>query len=295
MNIIVRYMTKNDCYVANRKITPKGIMVHSTATPDVMAAEWYDRWNKPDILKCVHAFVDDKEAYQYLPWDHRGWHAGGAANNTHIGFEICEPKDLNDKEYFEKAYRNAIKMCVFLCKEFNLTEKDVLCHAEGFKKGMATNHADVLHWFPRHGKNMDTFREDLKEALKPPKVVVAPKPKTWELYIQGDLAKELQHELNDLRIKDKDGNKLVVDGFLGDHTIEAMDKVLIKPYAGNGLVKVIQRRLMQLGFKLPKHGADSVISTGGETEKAVKAFQKSKGLKEDGIIGKNTMRELFKK
>ena len=28
--------------------------------------------------------------YQTLPWDHRGWHAGGSANNTHIGFEICE-------------------------------------------------------------------------------------------------------------------------------------------------------------------------------------------------------------
>jgi len=28
-------MTRNDCYPAGRKITPKGIMVHSTATPGV--------------------------------------------------------------------------------------------------------------------------------------------------------------------------------------------------------------------------------------------------------------------
>jgi len=69
-----KYMTRNDCYTAGRKITPKGIMVHSTAVPGVMAAEWFSRWNKSykagEINRqvCVHAFVDDKEVWQYLPW-----------------------------------------------------------------------------------------------------------------------------------------------------------------------------------------------------------------------------------
>ena len=91
MKLFTKYMTRNDCYTAGRKITPKGIMVHSTAVPGVMAADWFSRWNKSykagEINRqvCVHAFVDDKEVWQYLPWDHRGWHAGGAANNTHIG------------------------------------------------------------------------------------------------------------------------------------------------------------------------------------------------------------------
>jgi len=82
MKLFTKYMTQNDCYTAGRKITPKGIMVHSTAVPGVMAAEWFSRWNKSykagEINRqvCVHAFVDDKEVWQYLPWDHRGWHAG---------------------------------------------------------------------------------------------------------------------------------------------------------------------------------------------------------------------------
>ena len=81
MKLFTKYMTRNDCYTAGRKITPKGIMVHSTAVPGVMAAEWFSRWNKSykagEINRqvCVHAFVDDKEVWQYLPWDHRGWHA----------------------------------------------------------------------------------------------------------------------------------------------------------------------------------------------------------------------------
>ena len=42
---------------------------------------------------------------------------------------------------------------------------DILCHAEGYRAGIASNHADVEHWFPRHGKTMDDFRAAVKAAL----------------------------------------------------------------------------------------------------------------------------------
>lgn len=178
-------MTRNDCYKAGRKINPKGIMVHSTATPGVMAADWFNRWNKSYQARetsrqvCVHAFLDDKEVWQYLPWNHRGWHAGGGANNTHIGFEICEPGgfsygrgstmvgyDIKKNEgYFRKAWQNAVDLCVVLCKEYGLNERDIICHSEGNKKGIASNHADVMHWFPKHGEDMDSFRAAVRKAL----------------------------------------------------------------------------------------------------------------------------------
>ncbi len=184
-NLKKKYMTKNDCYKAGRKITPKGIMVHSTATPGVMAADWFSRWNKSykagEINRQVygHAFLDDKEIWQYLPWNHRGWHAGGKANDTHIGFEICEPGGFSysggskmvgydvkkNEAYFRAAWKNAVDLCVYLCREYGLTEKDIICHSEGNKKGVASNHADVMHWFPRHGENMDTFRAAVKAEL----------------------------------------------------------------------------------------------------------------------------------
>ena len=31
--------------------------------------------------------------------------------------------------------------------------------------GIASNHADVMHWFPKFGKSMDTFRAAVKEKL----------------------------------------------------------------------------------------------------------------------------------
>ena len=136
--------------------------------------QYNNHWNqdKPDGRQvCVHGFIgklaDGSIAtYQTLPWNHRGWHAGGAANDTHIGFEICED-GLTDASYFNAVYKEAVELCVYLCKQYGLTEKDIICHSEGHKLGVASNHGDVMHWFPRHGKSMDTFRADVKSGLAP--------------------------------------------------------------------------------------------------------------------------------
>jgi len=185
MNLHTLILTENACYKANRKITVKGIMVHSTGANN----PWLKRYVGPDdgLLGknrynnhwntyhpggrevCVHGFIgklDDGTiaTYQTLPWDHRGWHAGGSANNTHIGFEICED-GLTDPAYFKAVYTEAVELCAYLCKLYGLTEKDIICHSEGHKKGIASNHGDVMHWFPRHGKSMDTFRTDVKALL----------------------------------------------------------------------------------------------------------------------------------
>jgi hypothetical protein len=52
-----------------------------------------------------------------------------------------------------------------LCREYGLDENDIICHCEGYKLGIASNHADVMHWFPRHGESMDTFRAAVKAGL----------------------------------------------------------------------------------------------------------------------------------
>jgi|SRR5690625_14739 len=186
MNLRKLIFVNNDCYKAGRTITPKGIMVHSTGAnnpnlkryvgPDdglLGKNQYNNHWNqaKPDGRQvCVHGFigklVDGSIAtYQTLPWDYRGWHAGGDANNTHIGFEICED-NLTDASYFNKVYKEAIELCVYLCKLYDLSERDIICHSEGHKLGIASNHADVMHWFPKHGKSMDIFRADVKATIR---------------------------------------------------------------------------------------------------------------------------------
>ncbi len=185
MNLHKLILTNNACYKAGRTITPKGIMVHSTGAnnpnlkryvgPDdglLGKNQYNNHWNqdKPDGRQvCVHGFigklVDGSIAtYQTLPWNHRGWHAGGSANDTHIGFEICED-GLTDASYFSAVYKEAVELCTYLCKQYGLTEENIICHSEGATLGIASIHSDVMHWFPKHGKSMDTFRAEVGKLL----------------------------------------------------------------------------------------------------------------------------------
>lgn len=45
-NLKSKFMTRNACFTVRRKITPTGIMVHFTVMTGVMAADWFNRWNK---------------------------------------------------------------------------------------------------------------------------------------------------------------------------------------------------------------------------------------------------------
>jgi len=185
MNLRKLILINNTCYKAGRTITPKGIMVHSTGAnnpylkryvgPDdglLGKNQYNDNWNqdKPDGRQvCAHGFIgklaDGSIAtYQTLPLNRRGWHAGGAANDIHISFEICE-EGLTDASYSSSVYKEAVELCVYLCKQYGLTEKDIICHSEGHKLGVASNHGDVMRWFPKHGKSMDTFLADVKSGV----------------------------------------------------------------------------------------------------------------------------------
>jgi len=211
MNLQKLIMTENACYKAGRKITVKGIMVHSTGAnnpwlkryvgPDdgkLGKNQYNNHWNQPmDREVCVHAFIGKLKdgsiaTYQCLPWNHRGWHAGGSANNTHIGFEICED-GLTDASYFNAVYKEAVEFVAYLCKEYNLDPmKDgvVIGHYEGYKRGVASNHGDPKNWFPKHGKSMDTFRADVKALLTASKPAEKPAEKPADTTIdKGDLVK----------------------------------------------------------------------------------------------------------
>lgn len=189
---------KNLCWLAGRHITPRGVMWHSTgannpnlwryAQPcpnhpqrkEVLSQLgdnlWENDWcNNPTdngTKRCVHALIGKLRngsvgVVQTLPWNHRGWHAGGAANNTHIGFEICEDNLQND-EYFREVYRAGVWLSAYLCDMFQLDPLApgvIICHAEGHKMGVASNHADVLHWFRRYGVTMDDVRKDVYNML----------------------------------------------------------------------------------------------------------------------------------
>ena len=188
MKLIQNYLTNNECYKKGVKIQVKGLMLHSTGANNPYLKRYVqpniegigtnsngNHWNqhRPDNRQvCVHGFIGKLEneeiaTVQTLPWDFKGWHSGKASgNNSYIGVEICED-GLTNKDYFNKVYNEAVELFAYLCKEFNLNPlTDIICHSEGYKKGIASNHGDVMHWFPKHGKSMDTFRNDVKAKME---------------------------------------------------------------------------------------------------------------------------------
>lgn len=203
MNLKKLILTENECYKVGQKIKPKGIMVHSTGAnnpylrryvgPDdglVGENQYNNHWNqlRPGGKQvCAHAFIGKLKngsiaTYQTLPWEHRGWHAGGDANDSHIGFEICED-NLSDSSYFNAVYKEATELCAHLCKLYGLTENDIIGHYEGFQKKIASNHGDPRHWFSRHGKSMDSFRADVKKLLTAPTPSTTPPQKLYRVQV----------------------------------------------------------------------------------------------------------------
>ena len=200
MEIVQYYQTKNPCYKAGRKITPSGIVVHSTGAnnPDLKRYVGPDdgilghnkngnHWNNADADKCVHAFIGKTESgsvkvYQTLPWDYRCWGVGsgkkGSYNATHIQFEICED-GLTDEGYYKKAFQAAKELCAFLCKRYGINTKNIVGHYEAAEAGYGSNHADPRNWQKLHGGSMEQFRADVAAMLgkvaEP--VVTTPAPK----------------------------------------------------------------------------------------------------------------------
>ena len=134
--------------------------------------QYNNHWNTPypdGRSVCVHAFIgklqnDSIATYQTLPWNTRAWHCGGTANGTHISIEICED-NLNDRNYFSQVYKEAVDLCVVLCKLYAILPSSIISHKEGYTKGVASNHGDVDYWFTKHGKSMNTFRSEVELLL----------------------------------------------------------------------------------------------------------------------------------
>ena len=188
MDLTVHYLTKNDCYKTAKKMTPKGIVLHSTGAnnpklsryvaPDdgrLGANKYGNDWNRPGTSKCVHAMIGkDKHGkvctYQTLPLNICCWGVGKGSkgsynyNPARLQVEMLED-GLTDRTYFNAVYKEAQELCASWCKQFNLPASSISSHREAHLAGYGSNHGDPEHWFKKHGKTMDDFRAGVQNLL----------------------------------------------------------------------------------------------------------------------------------
>ncbi len=191
MNIITAYAVKNDCYKAARKMTPKGIVVHSTgannpylkryvdAPAEVGVNKYGNHWNnsaaKMGRSVCVHSFIgyDINGAVRVaniLPYDFCCWGVGSGKKGSYnydpayIQFEMCED-GLKDPTYFNAVKDAAIEYCVFLCKNYNIPVENIVSHKEAHALGYGSNHGDPDNWWKNHSYTMNMFRAAIAAKL----------------------------------------------------------------------------------------------------------------------------------
>lgn len=194
IKIIDKTMTKSPCYQAGRKITVKGMYLHSIGCPCEKAQNIINNENQSGAGAAVQAVIQhDGQVLQGLPvypeskTAIRNWHCGkgskGSGNDTHIGIEMCEPATIkytggaswveigdgsNTKAVVLANYKHAVEYFALRCKQFGLDpEKDgvVISHREGHARGYASNHGDPEHLWGAFGLTMDQFRKDVRSKM----------------------------------------------------------------------------------------------------------------------------------
>jgi len=101
-----------------------------------------------------------------------------------------------------------------------------------------------------------------------------------EPIVENNFVKEIQNAI---------GAK--VDGIVGNETMSKLPVLSKNKNNRHKTVKLVQKHLIELGYTLPKYGADGIF--GNEMTTVVKQFQKNNALVVDGIIGKNTWKKLL--
>lgn len=84
-------------------------------------------------------------------------------------------------------------------------------------------------------------------------------------------------------------SKQNVDGIPGKITLAGCPT--LKQGASGNITRLLQEKLIALGYSCGSAGADGKFGAG--TKSAVIAFQKAKGLSQDGIVGQNTWKKLL--
>ena len=147
---IVCIQRHSTCYQGTGKMTPRGVLWHSTGcnNPNIsryvqpletdenceeMLAllgknRYGNDWNHKPRQAGMNCFIGKLSdgtvaAVQTMPWDYAPWGCGsgkkGSLNATHMQFEICED-DLSDPVYFSAVYQEACEVTAYLCAMFGL-------------------------------------------------------------------------------------------------------------------------------------------------------------------------------
>ena len=255
------------------EMKPTRIVVHNTAN-DATAYNEIAYMIRNNNQTSFHYAVDDNEVVQGIPENRNGWHASdgrnGKGNREGIAIEICY--SLSGGERFNKAEDNAVELIVDILKRY------------GWGIDKVTKHQDYTNKYCPH-RTLDLGWQRFLNKISV-KLNNSSSGSTSGILHNNNVL-EWQKVMNRVY-----GCGLAVDGWFGPDSQSKANKYQLHyrmPTMKNEYVRFVQGRLRDKGYTL-----DVDSSFGPVTNLKVKQFQGDHGLKVDGWVGKNTVKELLK-
>lgn len=139
----------------------KGIVIHYTANPGSTAMQnrnYFEGLKDSHQTKASSHFVVgiDGEIVQCVPtWEEA--YASNTRNEDTVSIETCHKK--SDGKYTRQTYKSMVQLTAWLCKKFDLTEKDVIRHYDITGKVCPK-------YFVEDEKEWEQFKKDVGNALR---------------------------------------------------------------------------------------------------------------------------------
>ncbi len=138
-----------------------GIVIHYTANPGSTAMQnrdYFEGLKDSHVTRASSHFVVglDGEIVQCIPtWEEA--YASNDRNSDTVSIETCHLEE--DGKYTRETYKSMVQLTSWLCKKFNLTEKDVIRHYDITGK-------ICPKYFVEDQSAWEKFREDVKIVLE---------------------------------------------------------------------------------------------------------------------------------
>lgn len=138
-----------------------GIVIHYTANPGSTAQNNRDYFNglqdgHGESVSSHFVVGMDGEIVQCVPtWEIA--YASNDRNHDTVSIECCHPDESG--KFTKETYKSVVQLTAFLCKKYDLTEKDVIRHYDVTGK-------NCPKYFVENEEAWDVFRADVAAALK---------------------------------------------------------------------------------------------------------------------------------
>ena len=310
-------------YGAQRDLSKiKYLIIHYTSN-DGDSDEANGKYFANNVVKAsAHYFVDDNSVTQSVPDDYVAYSVGGKCQSNHhpmyqvitntnsISIEMCDTKKDGKVEITNQTLENVYAFSRLLMKKYNISIDRVYRHFDvnGKLCPNCNGLLDASLWQKFKNNIVNTTMENLEKSSTIPKSAINPNKDSVIARGQQQSINFTNHSITIDGICGKNtlknmrrcfqkainldyGKKLSVDGIFGNNSKTALGKHYVKKGEKQYLVTAVEIALMCRGYD--PSGVECPGKFGDGLEKAVKQFQEDRGLKVDGIAGRNTILKLI--